>query len=521
MDKVTLMKFSFTILLSLITSCANRVTDKSSISIKKVSEIIINFPSFEEKTMPFSYSSLFPQSFGIIDNRYIIFKKNYDYYHINMVNKSSKKICGFGFEPGATLFNPTSLSLSDSNEIVISDSPRRINIYTKNGDFKESYVTPATLGGIFSTKKINNKIIISDENITTLNTKTGEINKIFGFNDDDLERLKKRTPVDGHVFTLPFSVTPEGNLLIVKPMEPFIYEYSTKGDLIHKYEDIPMNYISINDIEPYKRGHKIVTTDWNQDQVKGQYGYHDRWSLSGNPFIFSKNYFIVPRRVYPPIHLDFYSLKSKKYLGHYNIGNKEFIIEKYEVDLEYKGEYKPSENDIERLVFTIENESKFDQNKNHSVFINEKEFHRVDSLVSINNIMIKDLEEKDKPLIDYLSNEKKYHFIINVRVFSDCGLAEVITDVKEFCQNNTGYDYNIIITHPFKDELKRSMKFFKFDASPIYNIDPERILGFYSNLDDSIYPKIQISLIDCKGNFLGNWKDKNFFKKVAKKFGAG
>ncbi|HQO10167.1 MAG TPA: hypothetical protein PLN58_06460 [Bacilli bacterium] len=540
MDRIIIINVAITIIFSIVVSCVNRVNDKNTVDIVKVGEIVIKFPSFYEKTIPHTYSGIFPQSFGVIDSRYIIYKKNYDYFYIDMVSKSSKKICMFGFDPGNSPYFPTGLSIADDKKIIISDLQSRINIYDKNGEFLESYVLPSTLGGNWTTTKIKDMLIKSRDQINSINLSTGNINEIFAFNSDDLNTLMVRTPADGNIYSLYFNITPDGNLLIAKAMEPFIYEYSIEGNLIHKYEEIPPHYVSISDIEPYKKRGKYITTDWDKEQNKDQYGYHDKWSFSGTPYIFKNEYFVISRRVYPPIYLDFYSLQSKKYLGYYNIGNKtllyaddkyiylhndsknkEFIVEKYEVSFNTEGRRNSSNDNIEKLVFFI-NESESDKpKKNLYGLINEKEYKNTGSITSINDILIKNLNGEDELLMSYLNKGKKYHFIVNVRVLCDCGLTNVISDIKNFCQDNPEFDYNLLFTHPFKEELKRSIRFFRFDVDPIFNIEPKRVFGFYSKSDDSLYPSITISLVDNEGNFFCNWKDDNFFKDVAKRFGLG
>jgi len=506
----------------------------------KVSEIVIKFPSFENGTTSFSYSGFFPQSFGVMNNRYILFKKDYDYFYIDIENNSCKKICEFGFKPGKTFFAPTSLTISCDREILTTDSVRRINIYNENGNFKESYVTPATLGSNWMSRKFKDKIYFSEENITSLDLNTGEIKNITNFKFEDIKNTDENTPRLVNSDSLLFDITPEGNLIIVKPLEPYIYEYSPQGDLIHKFEEIPSNFVPFYDIDPYKMGEKMLSINWNEDQREDQYGWFDKWSFSGNPYVFKKDYFVVSRRSYPPILLDFYSLKSKKYLGQINIENKtllyaddqfiylrkdskekEFIVEKYEVAFNNETKKKSDQN-IEHLVLTIEEpESKYDPSKNQYKLIREKDYQKTDEITSISNISLKNIDEIDFSLTKCLNKDKKYHFLINARVFMDCGLPKLMADVDKFCEENSNFDYNLIYTHPYKVELKSSLKFFKFDVDPIFNIDLERILGFYSKSDDSLYPSVTISLVDNEGNFVCNWKDDNFFEEVAQKYGLG
>ncbi len=505
-----LLAFSISILIC----CDNKGL---AVKLVKCEEITIEFPNYKNKIASGVYSNFLPPRFVIKENEFLVLMAPYySYYWINLKTGEYVKICDFGLGPGETAYFPESLTFSDNNEIVVSDVVRRVNIFNEKGILKESILLPSVLnndtyGNIWMCNKYSNYLIKSDNEVCVLDLKTGEICNLIELSCIDNENIKTKTIGGKNMSALLCDVTSNGHVLIVKPFEPYIYEYSMDGKLVHKYDKIPSHYISYLDIPPYEEG-----------QNRGE--WLKKWSFSGFPCVFNKKYFIVARRVSAPVYLDFYSIHKQRYVGSCKIDNKaflyadddyiylhnpsdkkEFIIEKYEVTFGKKNR-NIRRDEIGKKVFVIKDKENVVLHKKPNSYIYKEEYKNVEPLVSIKDFKVKGLDKEEYNLLNYLNKEKKHHFVILLRPMCDCYFPRIKETIHEYCGSNKEFDCYYIVNHPYKDELENSAIFYQYDdGKTIFNIEPERMLPFYQGSYSKWYPETIVLLIDNSGNILWNF----------------
>ena len=517
-------------------SKSNNTIDKESrIELVKRKEIVIKHHLIKGFS-PFSYFNLFPRRFVTLKNRYVVIQlQEYTYYIIDLETNEYRRICSYGIEPGESFFSPQSLNITDKDEIVVNDCARRINIFNHTGDYVKSYILPDNYFIPWTVNKYNNQLILSGMDITLLDINSGESKRLCGFTDKEIGDIRSRTPGGMNIMSMYFDITPEGNLLISKPIDHKIYEYSFEGELIHTYDEIPSHYVSLQDIEPYKEGEREFNKNKNW-LSRSNNGWYNKWSTTGFPSIYRNDYFVVARGVQPPIYVDLYSIKEKKYIGSFEtegkpflysdekniylleeISDKKMVISGYEAIIDGENHKPILNNDFTRFLITIKDRVEDIPYKSLHKILYEKEYKEVNLYESLSDFTIKGIDGKKHRLQDYLDHQSEYHFLIIIRAMTDCVFSDFRKKVKQFCEFNKNFDYHYILNHQYEEELINSSPFYFFNESvTIFNSEPERMLGFYPKSIEETYPDGTIVLVDNDGNILCHFENdyESFFNEV-------
>ncbi len=347
----------------------------------------------------------------------------------------------------------------------------------------------------------------ADKKVAVFDIRTGKlISRFFQMDSPLLSVVKNKNWQDGSKTYI--ALTPYGTVICSWDADYKIYEYSLNGQLLHVYKDIPPHYKPLSST-PYSYDYE------NLERCEKWWG---SWSYSYRPFIYKNKYIIVQRRARPPYYLDFYSLDTKKYLGFYKTDKPLLYVDSnyiYLTDTSITvGKYMLFEGRVDTLNIDSlpENvvEKLRDESKNTAPSRNENTI-QLDTN-SIYDFVVTGVNGRNLSLREILPTDKN-HILLFVKVF-DCGYVGLIRKALEFCKDNRDFDFWIIVTHPYPEELNLLIKGSQLASMLIPNLNPENLKKFGINKTPVIIATDKVGKILEKYSPFNGEKEENFFEKL-------
>ncbi len=389
-----------------------------------------------------------------------------------------------GIEEGKFLGPCLSISQSvKKDKIIITDYKGRVNVFDEKGDFLWSFLSPSFGETVYFAQIYNNYLVTATRTWDYINKKEKHSIKIYDFkrkkflkeffisSQSMLDSLKENKVEC--LFNIHFCITKNGHIICNYSTSPEVYEYDMKGNLIHKYDEVPFHYLYVKEEENKVCRKMGGLKDW----------IDVKFSLSGWPVLYGESMFVIMRGTKPPIYLDFYSLEERRYIGYCKIDksllfcdeNYIYLCEDVKDTVMVIGKYKISMGKNEEKIYLIESSQNFlgrIKEKTSALGSFKKE-------LSFSKFKIKTVEGKDENLGRYLSRNKN-SIILFVKA-RECLFFPIYKQLREFWRlNKSSFDLFVIINHPVVNEAE----FFPKEVEPggkiIVNTSPERIkeLGF-------------------------------------------
>ena len=400
-------------------------------------------------------------------------------YFLDSEGNLIRRVGGKGLEPGMFPNCCYSESLSDRNEIVAADVRRRVNVYDDSGILLRSIFVPEFRLSPDLARKYKNFLIASgycmdeEERVFVFDLETGKkVSQFCVIEPDEVERLSEKNVV-GLMYGPLFDISPQGHLLCTKTYDHRVFEYTVSGELVHVYEQTPPHYVSVFEVEP---GPPV------EEQMDSQYTWEweATWTYSGCPSLYGRNMFVVPRRLFPPFYLDFYSIDKKEYLGYCELGDRPFVFSDSTYIYLYE-HYSDTLLVVGKYLALVEGMTEDQAGHGSSDSLSwvaaqkllEESFKEtfVELPESVDDLRVVGLDGRERPFREFLT-DADYHFVIFVRPFFDCPFTDMYKGIRKFCENNTDLSLYVMISHPYREELELLTRGLELEAAIIPNLNP-------------------------------------------------
>ncbi len=400
--------------------------------------------------------------------------------------------------------------------------------------------------GYFSNENEKNKVFLT----AMINIKNGNIIKLS--NEVMIKKFVEDSYVPNYRY-YPLKL-PNGNYIIYNRYFYKIVEYNKKGNVIYVYNKEPLNFKDYKGLKSCRdvSNKEIIEIIQNKkNNISSDYPFN--FSLGGKPILY-KDYFIIPRRIFPPYYLDIYNFQTKKYEGQVELQDRliinshderlyclndgaeddrvNFSIYKLITKNDYKKYLKNSSKVFKESIDILNQKIKngisscgchkkyvFKKNPNFVNNIN----HVIIKAPQQENLFINLFSKKKKYISDYIKKNGKFHIIFtwrdNRKNFINC-YKTVTNYLKKY--GNVFDGYLILSSNKF-DILKNVKNTFKFqkDMNIILNLAPKNIDAIY--YEKANYDMSTIIIVDDNGSIkdyfsFSNDKDyKNLFERFLNK----
>lgn len=428
-----------------------------------------------------------------------------DIHSFDEEHNITKTFGGLGWEPGKFLRSCLSITLSEDSMIAATGS-RRVNIFNDRGDFVRSFIIPDYRTSPYLARIYKDLLIVGlfyqkdPIRIHIYDCIAGKpLARFFTISEEDQKLLEEKGAA--YFPHVRFTISTDGTLLCNRMDSYRIHEYDLKGDLIHTYDELPPHYIPLAEAEPFDIDSLRKISDWRVGDKMCE-EWEATWSPSGCPSLYGEDVFIVPRRTVPPIYLDFYSLESRSYLGycqtdkHFLFSDSEYIYlcEDFDGTMLTVGKYEAVVGQQSAAVEEIVLDS-LPSGSRERLFKETADETTTAILNSMDGFRIRDLDGNDQSVSDYLSSNK-HHLVAFIRPF-DCGfIPGVYEEVKEFVKHNKDYDFWVIVSHPFEEELRLFINGLELEVPVLPNLAVRRLRNL------SIERTPDLLVVDTEGEII-------------------
>jgi len=399
----------------------------------------------------------------------------------------------------------TTIFVTPRGEFGTYDNARRINLFDPQGNLNSSFLHPCFRGGgivtaafDYNTLAFGGFTIDIQDSVRTMyprfvivdyeNPSEGFLSPSiceYAYTEAEPKGKMVHAFVTENVTALAF-----GKIACNVGSYPHVYIVSEDGTMIEE-DTLPSHFRPLAKAD-------ILGFDWPEAEKGGHLTEETErwlttWTHSYPIYEYSDNRLIVPRVLYPTFYLDLYSYSDEKieYLG-YTSTDKEFlfadssgvyllerkddtsvVVGQYELVTADFHETRESEWTTNRLAAegaTGIRKVPPDTSGRSPDYPKKKEYS-----TKIDTVKLVSVDGVEYLLIDSLTSGKGHVLVFGAP--QDCGISKAIEDAQKYVEENPDFDYTVVYTHPYPEELKEFIRLKRSycDYPILTNTDKERL----------------------------------------------